>query len=521
MKKRLLIALLFGLSHSLWAEPAVVDTPQGKLQGEVSEDGVRSFKAIPYALPPTGERRWKPAEPAPAWRGVRMADAFAPNCVQLPYPEGSFFSRPSPPASEDCLYLNVWSAANEGEKRPVMVWIHGGALTRGSGAIDTYNGAALAKKGVVVVTINYRLGMLGYFSHPQLSAESPHGSSGNYGTTDQVQALKWVQDNIAAFGGDPDQVTIFGESAGSWSVNHLVASPLAKGLFHRAIGQSGAVLEVMPELKTSRIDQPSAEQRGEALAEAILHKDHKSPIEALRALPAAELMARSEEHGHLSRAVVDGWVFPEQIYSIMAQGKQNPVPVLVGFNADEGTTLGAGARAARDAETYQRTVKARYAEFAGDYLQLYPADDLLRSTLDAFRDSFVTWPMQTWAMFTANVAQPAYLYYFTHRPAGPLKEQLGAYHAAEIQYVFNNVRENDTRERELGDVMSDYWVAFAKDGDPNAAKSDHPDWKPYTKERRHYMEFNNESGAAAVPAENLLPGIWEFYEKLNASLRGG
>lgn len=522
MKKLLLVAGLAAFSPSLLADPVIIETPQGKLQGKSSAANreISAFKGIPFALPPTGDRRWKPAEPAPKWQGVRLAEQYGPNCVQLPYPEGSFFSRPAFPTSEDCLYLNVWTPVDlaQGkaeEKLPVMVWIHGGALTRGGGSVDTYNGSNLADKGVVVVTINYRLGVLGYFAHPELTEESPQKASGNQGTTDQIQALKWVQDNIAAFGGDPDRVTIFGESAGSWSVNHLVASPLAKNLFHGAIGQSGAVLSPMPQLRSSLIGQPSAEDLGREFA--IKTVGEKAGLAALRALPAHEVMAAADAYGFRTQGIVDGWLFPDQIYNIMAEGKQNPVPVIVGFNSDEGTTLGAAARLPASKQAYLKGIKQRYGEYADEYLALYPADDLRRSVLDAFRDNFVSWAMPTWAMMTANVNQPAWLYYFSHRPSGPMKEQLGAYHAAEIQYVFDNYPRNIPHEQEMADIMSDYWVSFAKTGEPKVA--DRPEWKPYTQEERSYVEFNNETKDGVVQGKNLLPGVWEFYDKLNASTR--
>src|SRR5215510_5235571 len=212
---------------------------EGGLISGVIEEGIRSYKGIPFAAPPVGDLRWKPPQPVLKWEGVRNCDAFGPECPQAPYPAGSIYALPPQKQSEDCLFLNVWTAAKEGEKLPVMVWIHGGSLTRGSGSNRVYDGTSFAKKGVVLVTINYRLGPLGYLAHPELTAESPQRSSGNYGVLDQIAALKWVQKNIAAFGGDPARVTIFGESAGSWSVNVLVASPLARGLFHRAIGESG------------------------------------------------------------------------------------------------------------------------------------------------------------------------------------------------------------------------------------------------------------------------------------------
>src|SRR5215471_6603270 len=240
----------------------------GGLISGVNADGVRSFKGIPFAAPPVGDLRWRAPQPVVPWQGVRQCDAFGLECPQAPYPAGSMYSYPPQKQSEDCLYLNVWTAAKSGDKRPVMVWIHGGALTRGSGSNRVYDGTQFAKKGVVLVTLNYRLGPLGYLAHPELSAESPNHSSGNYGVLDQIAALQWVQKNIAAFGGDPSQVTIAGESAGSWSVNTLVASPLAKGLFIRAIGQSGGRFSATPRLSGDGGRVPSAEQVGVAFAKA-------------------------------------------------------------------------------------------------------------------------------------------------------------------------------------------------------------------------------------------------------------
>src|SRR5215472_12051715 len=225
----------------------------GQISGTTT-DGVHSFKGIPFAAPPVGSLRWKAPQPVVPWNGVRACDTFGPECPQAPYPQASMYYSPPAKQSEDCLYLNVWTTAKPGDKLPVMVWIHGGALTRGSGAHAVYDGSALAKKGVVLVTINYRLGPLGYLAHPELSAESPQRSSGNYGVLDQIAALKWVQKNIAAFGGDPGLVTIFGESAGSWSVNTLVASPLARGLFHRAVGESGGQFGPGAYLKEDKLN---------------------------------------------------------------------------------------------------------------------------------------------------------------------------------------------------------------------------------------------------------------------------
>src|SRR5215471_8342504 len=261
----------------------VVTIDGGKISG-TSADGVRAFKGIPFAAPPVGDLRWKAPQPVAAWSGVKAADTFGPQCMQTPYPSGSPYAMATATMGEDCLYLNVWTAAPanaaNSAKRPVMVWIHGGAWTRGAASIATYDGTALAKKGVVVVTTNYRLGVFGFLAHPELTAESAQHASGNYAILDHVAALKWVRRNIAAFGGDPAKVTIFGESAGSWSVNVVQATPLAKGLFHRAIGESGGQFA-----RTARL--ADAEKGGVALATAV----GADSLKTLRAVPAERLAA--------------------------------------------------------------------------------------------------------------------------------------------------------------------------------------------------------------------------------------
>ncbi|MGH8248292.1 MAG: carboxylesterase/lipase family protein, partial [Gammaproteobacteria bacterium] len=312
-----LLTLLIGASALSYSSHASAANSTVKVDGGVisgaTANGVRSFKGIPFAAPPTGDLRWKPPQPVAPWQGLRECNDFGPDCPQAPYSQTSLFYSAPRKQSEDCLYLNVWTAAKAGEKRPVMVWIHGGALTRGSGATRTYDGTNYAKKGVVLVTINYRLGPLGYLAHPELTAESSNRSSGNYGVLDQIAALKWVQKNIAAFGGDQNRVTIFGESAGSWSVNALVASPLAKGLFHRAIGQSGGSFGPGTYLKEDRDGRPSAEKIGEAFAKAA----GADSIKALRALPAEKIVEifNNDQEGRRFRTSpnVDGWVLPDEI----------------------------------------------------------------------------------------------------------------------------------------------------------------------------------------------------------------
>lgn len=488
-------------------QEAVVETPRGTLIGGANE-GVNMFRGIPYAEPPTGSLRWQPPSPAAGWEGGRLADSFGPDCIQSPYPESSFFYRPARLTSEDCLYLNVWAPAENEEPLPVMVWIHGGALTRGSGAIATYDGTRLAQKDVVLVTINYRLGMLGYFAHPELVAESEHYSAGNYGILDQIEALRWVQDNISSFGGDPDNVTIFGESAGAWSVHFLTASPLSEGLFHKAIAQSGARLDKRVELDRQTSAGPSASSAGRELA-AMVGADS---LEELRAMPARELHQAAEEAGFNTDGIVDGRVLTEQPYEQFVAGRQHPVPVLLGFNSDEGTTLGAAANAPDTAAAYEERIRTMYGPLAETVLEVYPSDDPRQATLDAFRDSAFGWNMVTWANLTRFVDQPAWLYYFTHHPPAPVSGRLGAYHASEIAYVFDNVRtlRGGPRpvDRELADAMSDYWVSFARNGDPNV--DGRPRWRPYRNNERHYMEF----GDGPEPAVDLMPENWALFDRI-------
>ncbi|HET9531512.1 MAG TPA: carboxylesterase/lipase family protein, partial [Blastocatellia bacterium] len=485
----------------------------GLISGTVAE-GVRSYKGIPFAAPPVGDLRWRPPQPVPAWEGVRQCNAYGPECPQAPYPQGSLFYSPPQKQSEDCLYLNVWTAAKPGERRPVMVWIHGGALTRGSGANRVYEGTELAKKGVVLVTVNYRLGPLGYLAHPELTAESPEGSSGNYGVLDQIAALKWVQKNIGAFGGDPGRVTIFGESAGSWSVNVLVASPLARGLFHRAIGQSGGQFGPMTYLKQDRDARPSAEKIGAAFAKAA----GADSIKALRALPAEKIVEvfNNDPEGRKFRTqpVVDGWVLPDEIRNIFAQGKQNDVPVIVGSNANEMTSLTAPAMVPKTMEEYRKRVEPQYGQMIKEFDAVYPVKseaDISAAYLGSLRDLSFTQPMRTWARMTATGRSKPWLYFFSHVPPNPNSKYLGAYHAAEIIYVFNNLKQRNNPYQEadhrLADMMSSYWVNFATTGNPNGKGL--PEWKPYSRESEPYMDF----GSAPQVRNHLLKEQLDFIEQ--------
>jgi len=493
----------------------VIKVDGGQISGTMA-DGMRSFKGIPFAAPPVGSLRWKAPQPVIPWSGVRACDTFGPECPQAPYPQASMYYTPPAKQSEDCLYLNVWTAAKSGDKLPVMVWIHGGALTRGSGAHAVYDGASLAKKGVVLVTINYRLGPLGYLAHPDLTAESPNHSSGNYGVLDQIAALRWVQKNIAAFGGNPGRVTVFGESAGSWSVNALVATPLAKGLFQGAIGESGASFLPGIYLKQDRNGLPSAEKVGAAFAKAL----GADSIAALRGVSSEKIIDvfNNDPEGKKFRTGpnVDGWVFPDEIRNIFAQGKQNDVPVIVGSNANEMSTLTTPAIVPKTLEDYRKRVAQQYGDAVKSVDALYPVSseaDIAGAFLGSLRDATFTLGMRTWARMTGTGRSKAYLYFFSHAPPGPNSKYLGAYHASEIIYVFDNLKQRSSApwgdaDSKLAQIMSDYWVNFARTGNPNGKGL--PAWTPYNADSEPYMDL----GDPVQLCHHLLKDQLDFQEQV-------
>ncbi|HST22136.1 MAG TPA: carboxylesterase family protein [Blastocatellia bacterium] len=507
---------VFNFSTRAWSINGNIRVDGGLISGTTA-DGVTCYKGIPFAAPPVGELRWKAPQPVVAWEGVRACNDFGPECPQAPYPQASLYYSPPQKQSEDCLYLNVWTGAKAGEKRPVMLWIHGGALTRGTGATPTYNGTAFAKKGVVLVTINYRLGPLGYLAHSELTAESPNHASGNYGSLDQIAALKWVQKNIAAFGGDPGRVTIFGESAGSWSVNVLVSSPLAKGLFHRAIGESGGQFGPMTYLKEDRDKMPSAEKIGAAFAKAA----GADSIKALRAVPAEKIVELSnndaEGRKFRSQPNVDGWLLPDEIRNIFARGKQNDVPVIVGSNANEMTSFMTPAALPKTIEDYRKRVASQYSDAAKEFDAVYPVKteaEIAAAYLGILRDVTFTLPMRTWARQTATGRSKAYLYFFTHAPPNPNSKYLGAYHAGEIAYVFNNLNRQNAMMTEddakLSEMMMSYWVNFATTGDPNGKGL--LKWTPYDRNTEAYIDF----GDTVQMRNHLLKDQLDFLEQVQS-----
>ncbi|HEY7401914.1 MAG TPA: carboxylesterase family protein [Candidatus Angelobacter sp.] len=518
-------------------DPAPVRVEQGLLAGtNGASPGIRVYRGIPYAAPPVGDLRWKAPMPPASWQAVRQATEFSNACWQMPYPPAAaIYQSKLPPLSEDCLYLNIWTPAKSAKDRlPVMVWIHGGGFTRGTANTRAYDGEALARKGAVIVTINYRLGIFGFFAHPGLSAESTHHASSNYALLDQIAALEWVRKNIVAFGGDPGKVTIFGESAGSWAVNALMASPLAKGLFQRAIGESGGSFGPMKSLddaekegaKLGRLLAPdSAPQKPDPSQKSAgpAGPANADVLKELRAMSAENLLKAGETE--TVRPIIDGYVLTQDIATTFAQGKQNDVPLIAGYNADEGTTLAPQA-ANMKAIVFTTGVQQRYGAQAEQMLKIYPAatdEEAVKSFYAAFRDQSFGWEMRTWARMSIKTGhQPAYLYYFSRRPPGPQSERLRAFHASEIAYVFGTFvwpfpwEETD---KKLSDAMTSYWVNFARSGDPNGGSL--PKWPVYNAGEDQALEFGDQIAIRANINKAGLDFFDGYYQSLAETKKGG
>ncbi len=361
-----LLGFVLVVSQAVAARAAdQVKIASGTLQGApVAGTNVRAFLGIPFAAPPVGKLRWQPPQPVHPWQGVRQADAFGPRCMQRTVYSDMVFRDQGP--SEDCLYLNVWTPApSASERLPVMFWIYGGGFQAGATSEPRQEGMNLAKKGVVVVSVNYRLGIFGFFAHPALAKESPHHAAGNYGLMDQIAALRWVKENIAAFGGDPANVTIFGESAGSWSVSELMASPPAQGLFQKAIGESGAEFGAGPQLHAAQTLGQS-EKAGEKFAQSI----GANSLAALRAIPADKLLQESAK-GHFGPNV-DGYVLPQSVDRIFAEGRQSHVPLLAGWNKDENMGNVYSTKTPPTAANLKKAIRKRFGPEAGQALKFYP-----------------------------------------------------------------------------------------------------------------------------------------------------
>lgn len=471
------------------AQPAAVKVNEGLLQGTF-ENSLTVYKGIPFAAPPVGKLRWCPPQPAAKWDGVRLADKFDPEPMQGGNPVSG--------KSEDCLYLNVWTPAKSPDSKiPVLVWIYGGAFNAGGTAEWAYNGANLAKKNVVLVSIAYRVGQLGFLAHPELSAESPKRVSGNYGLLDMIAALKWIKQNIAAFGGDPGKVTIFGESAGGIAVSMLCASPLAKGLFRGAISESGGSFgptrtTTFPGENMKKLHD--AEAAGEAYAKGAGYPS----IDSLRKVDADKLPAVRG----LAWPIVDGWVIPDDQYKLYEAGKYNDIPILVGYNSDEGASFSPP----KTTDGYIAAVKNRYGKFADELIKAYPpgTGTVAKTARDLTRDAAFGWHTWSWATLQAKRGKSKVFYYYFDQhpeyPAGSPQAGYGSPHAQEVAYVFGLLNASGAQAKadlDISDAMSTYWTNFAKYGDPNGAGK--PEWPAYSPARPVVMYFSQTTHTGPVP----------------------
>jgi len=500
----------FASSGDRTKEPAVlVNPPAGQIQG-VREAEANVFRAVPYALPPTGDRRWRPPVPMPRWSGVREARMAGAACMQPPMAAGPY-RRGEQKMDEDCLTLDVTAPVNA-RNAPVMVWIHGGTLIWGTAQSKMYDGREFAKRGIVLVSINYRLGALGYLAHPELSKESPDHVSGNYGLLDQIAALKWVRTNISAFGGNARNVTVFGESAGALSVEYLLAAPPARGLFDKAIIESG-YLFTTPELRTARYEEQSAEAIGTVLARKVGAPD----LAALRAMDARKLVAATSTAGYAPYGTIDGKILTRQLVDTFDRGEQAPVPLIAGFNSGEIRSLRfLLPPLPTSAEAYISEIKARYGDLADAYLKLYPPRDFEQTRLAATRDTVFGWTAERLVRKQMALGQKSFLYFFSHSYPSELTADLAAFHASEVPFVFGTFADTppgwpaipDTPdERKFAGAMLDYWTSFARSGTPSAPRQ--PVWQAFSQDH-NYMHFAD----TPQPSKNLLPGMFEFDEKV-------
>ena len=495
----LLVTALLAMSCFSIAQSPMVRTDSGAISG-VREGGLNIYRGVPFAAPPVGELRWRPPVAAVPWTGTRKVEAFAPACMQT----GVSMPGETPPAvSEDCLYLNIWTPAKSPQKPlPVIVWIYGGGLINGSASMPLYWGDQLAKKGVIVVTIAYRLGPLGFLALPELTRESAHHSSGNYGLMDQIAALEWVQRNIAAFGGDPHCVTIAGQSSGSISVSILMASPLAKGLFQRAIGESGGLFE--PLQLGPKFLLANAELDGEKYAASL----GAPTLKELRRLPASKFTG---DAGGLVHAVIEPYVLPLPPYDAFNTGQQNDVALLIGSNAEEARALVDVTH--QTAATFDSDIAQSFGALPPSLLAAYPHatdEEARQARLGLERDLRFGWDMWAWARLQAATGKhPVYYYSFQQQPpfpAGSVYAGWGASHFAELWYVFDHLDQWPWKwtpaDRRLAGEMSSYWVNFARSGDPNGPGL--PPWPAFTNAASDVQYLGDPIAAGGVPAIKSL-----------------
>jgi len=542
MRKAMLLVSVLSVIASLPIAAATVEpvrVESGLLSGTSGRDpSVTVYKGVPFAAPPIGDLRWRAPQAPTHWAGIRKADQFGPVCPQPQAPAGAVMD-------EDCLSLNIWTGASvSADKRPVFVWIYGGAFAVGTGSNPLFDGEGLARKGLVVVTINYRLGSLGFLATPDLSQESGHAASGDYGLLDDIKALEWVQKNIQAFGGDPARVTIAGQSAGAGSVGLLSISPLARGLFQRAVAESHARHPRDPELRylsTSWRALDAAEKAGvKYVNELGVHS-----VQELRALPWQRLVVGanvidpdvdtgSSARPPLFRPVIDGWVLPRNYGDTYAQGLQNNVTFIAGNNLDESGAVPETAFVRLQTQTdgprpgmpplkvtlaaYQKAAKEKFGSMAENFFRLYPAANDLeaaRANNMAVRDNSRVSTFLWATEWKKGATLPVYAYFWTHAPPGNDHDTRGAYHGSEINYVFDNLYGTDlpwtANDRRIADTMSSLWANFAKTGNPNGAGLPH--WSEVTAGDPAVMELGDHFGRMPVADAKRL----EFWKRFFAS----
>ncbi|MCV9387366.1 carboxylesterase/lipase family protein [Reichenbachiella ulvae] len=501
--KALLIIISVIIFSCSEQDPSIVEVEGGVLKGTVEGD-LRVFKGIPFAQPPVGDLRWKAPQPPEKWDGIRQAVEYAPSPIQGGNPPSG--------KSEDCLYLNVWTRAQSNQdKLPVMVWIYGGGFGAGTTADPVCSGVELTKEGVVVVAIAYRVGILGFLAHPVLSAESPNGVSGNYGIQDQIAGLQWVQNNIEAFGGDPKNVTIFGESAGGISVSMLCASPLAEGLFHRAISQSGGSFGPT-RATTYPGENMKTLEMAHADGKAYVKRAGGNSIEELRQIPADSLP------GGRGWPIVDGHVIPDVQHKLYEKGKYNDVPVMIGYNSDEGASF----TWSRSPEDFVKGIERRYGKFADTLLSVYPMGEnkITRTARDLNRDAAFGWQTWVWAELQSQTGKsPVYYYYFDQHPEYPEdspKYGYGSPHGQEVAYAFGTLDEiekpNDFIQVDsaLSETMVSYWTNFSKYGDPNGENL--PQWSAYTHSNPKVMYLDADPHMGTVPSEESMMVLDSYFK---------
>ena len=510
MKMKTALVSLVGAAWLASVAAAAVKTEGGLVEGTIA-DGLTIYKGMPFGAPPVGDLRWRPPQPAAKLSATLEADKFAPACMQGGGPANAK-AKQGPPTSEDCLFLNVWTPAKAASDRlPVLVWIYGGGFTGGATSVPVNSGEQLAKKGVVFVSIGYRVGPFGFMAHPGLTAESKNHASGNYGMLDMIAGLQWVQKNIAAFGGNPGKVTIMGESAGGIAVSQLCASPLAKGLFHGAISESGGSFGPNRPVGLpgeNMVLLADAERAGEAYAKTV----GAASIEDLRKLPADKVLETARGQQGLGWPIVDGWVIPDDQYRLYEAKRYNDTPILVGYNSDEGLSFGVP----QTPEAYIAATRQRYGPFADRLLRVYPTADnaVSKTARDLTRDAAFGWQTWSWARLQAKTGKSkAFLYYFDQHPdypAGSPQAGRGSPHASEMSYVFQHLNAQATPEDHvISDAMATYWTNFAKRGDPNG-EGMHK-WLAFSDANPSMMYFAKTAHEGPVPNTEALKELDAYF----------